>query len=174
MQIRQASIPADSLPPCPHCHGEQSCLQKHGCYERYTHPDSADTTRIPRFLCKFTNKTVSVLPDGFLPYRSLPVPDVQAHFDQLADISQPDTQQETPPPSQTIKKGLERAWNRFTDADRIASIKAHFGQQLPLTDSPRLLWRTLRQSVGTLSHLLLELATQGKSLLGDYQCLKPS
>jgi hypothetical protein len=32
----------------------------------------------------------------------------------------------------------------------------------------------MRHAAGNLSHILLELATQGKSLLGDYRCLKPN
>ena len=66
MQIRRASFPVDTVqPPCPFDHEDQRCLHRHGHYERYAQPEGSRKTRIQRFLCKFTGKTVSVLPDVF-------------------------------------------------------------------------------------------------------------
>ena len=171
MQIRRASFPTNSSqPPCPFEHEDLPCLHKHGHYERYSQPDGSGESRIPRFLCKFTGRTVSILPDQFLPYRPVNLPVVQAHFDQLAEATQdPD------PESCLIQRGcLIRAWKRFTSTERKLSLTDFFGQRLPRTSSPQALWKAMRQAAGNLSHILLELASQGKSLLGDYRCLKPN
>jgi hypothetical protein len=169
MQIRRASFPADSpRPPCPFDHEDQPCFQTLGHYERYSQPDGSGKTRIPRLLCKFTGKTVSILPDEFLPYRSVNVPVVQAHFDQLTDTT-PDI---APAPSEVQLGCLTRAWKRFTDTDRVASLTDFFGQRLPRANSSHALWKAMRNAAGQLGQILLDLAEQGKSLLGDYRCLK--
>lgn len=171
MQIRRPSFPADSpLPPCPFDHEDRPCLQKHGHYKRYSQPDGSSKTRIPRLLCKFTGKTVSVLPDQFLPYRSVNVPAVQEHFDQLSG-----TTQDAAPAQSEVRLGcLIRAWKRFSHTDRVIRLTDFFGQRLPRVNSPQALWNAMRNAAGQLSQILLELAEQGKSLLGDYRCLKPN
>ena len=170
MQIRRASFPSDSpQPPCPFDHEDQPCLQKHGHYQRYSRPESRHKTCIPRYLCKLTGKTISVLADTFLPYRSINVPTVQEHFDHLASMAQEIPPAHSPP----LQRCLTRTWIRFCETDRAASLADFFGQRLPRTHSPRALWKAIRHTAGNLSQILLELATAGKSLLGDYQCLKP-
>ena len=166
MQIRRASFPIYAPhPPCPFEHEDSPCLQRHGHYERNTHPEGSGRTRIQRFFCKFTGKTLSVLPDTFLPYRSINVPDVQEHFDRAQD-------HQSPVQSKVIRGCLNRAVKRFARADRATRLTDFFGQRLPRTSSPQALWKAMRHAAGNLSHILLELATQGKSLLGDYRCLK--
>lgn len=170
MQIRRGSFPADSpWPPCPFDHDDQPCLQSHGHYERYSQPEGSGKTRIRRLLCKFTGKTLSILPDDCLPYRSVNVPVVQAHFDQLSHTAQ----DVAPTQSEVQLACLTRAWKRFTDADRSASLTNFFGQRLPRANSPHALWNAMRNAAGHLGQILLELAQQGKSLFGDYRCLKP-
>ena len=172
MQIRRASFPAEALqPPCPFAHEDQPCLQRHGHYERYAQPEGLGKTRIERFLCKFTGKTISVLPDTFLPYRSINVPDVQEHFERLTSSTQELT---SPAQSTAIREHSTRAWKRFSKTDRITSLTNFFGQRLPRTASPQALWKAMRHVAGNLSQILLELANQGKSLLADYRCLTPS
>lgn len=172
MQIRRSSFPVEAPhPPCPFDHEDQPCLHRHGHYERYAQPEGSGKTRIQRFLCKFTGKTVSVLPDTLLPYRSINVPDVQEHFDQLA-ASTP--KQASPAQSETVRDHLDRTWKRFSATDRATSLTDFFGQRLPRTASPQALWNAMRHAAGNLSQILLELASQGKSLLGDYRCLTPS
>jgi hypothetical protein len=176
MQIRRAFFPANSTQPlCPFDHVKAPCLQKHGHYKRYSQPDGDEKTLIPRFLCKFTGKTISILPDQFLPYRAVNLPVVEAHFDQLADSTEAvdSTQDIAPAPCQIEQGCLIRAWKRFSSAERVASLTGFFGQRLPRLDSPEALWKAIRQTAGDLSQILLELATQGKSLLGDSRCLKP-
>tara|TARA_R110002073_G_C9316427_1_gene568014 strand:- start:321 stop:839 length:519 start_codon:yes stop_codon:yes gene_type:complete len=170
MQIRRASFPAEALqPPCPFAHEDQPCLHSHGHYERYAQPEGSGKTRIVRFLCKFTGKTISVLPDALLPYRSINVPDVQEHFDQLTSSNQ---EQASPEQSEAVRDYLDRTWKRFSRTDRATSLTDFFGQRLPQTAPPRALWKAMRHAAGNLSQILLELAAQGKSLLGDYRCLR--
>ena len=170
MQIRRASFPTNSSqPPCPFEHEDLPCLHQHGHYTRFSQPEGSGESRIPRFLCKFTGKTVSILPDQFLPYRPINLPVVQAHFDQLADA----TQDPDPEPCRVKRGCLIRAWKRFTSTERKLSLIDFFGQRLPRTNSPQDLWNAMRHAAGHLSQILLELAVHGKSLLGDYQCLKP-
>src|SRR5690606_35752845 len=118
MQIRRASFPANlSQPQCPFDHEKRPCLQKHGYYERYSQLDGCGKTRIQRFLCKFTGKTLSILPDQFLPYRLVNVALVQAHFDQIADSTSDDD-----PAECEVQRGcLRRAWKRFASTGRMIS-----------------------------------------------------
>ena len=172
MQIRRTSFTVEALqPPCPFAHEDQPCLHRHGHYTRYAQPEGSGKTRIQRFLCKFTGKTVSVLPDALLPYRSINVPDVQEYFDRLASSTHV---QAPSPQSETIRDYLDRVWKRFSATDRATSLTDFFGQRLPRTASPQALWSAMRHAAGNLSQILLELASQGKSLLGDYRCLTPT
>lgn len=182
MQIRHGSIPAGSLPPCPFGHelAVGGCLQRHGHYERYAHPESSKTVRIQRLLCKFTGKTLSVVPDGMLPYRAIGVRAIQAHFDTLSgngpprkEDKQKDAAPDGPAQSETVRACLRRSWLRFSSVRRAASLTDFFGQRLPRTESPAALWKAIRDTAGELGRILLELAREGKSLLGDYQCLRP-
>ena len=171
MQIRRTSFPVDApQPPCPFDHEDLPCLHRHGYYERYAQPEGSRKTRIQRFLCKFTGKTVSVLPEALLPYRSINVPDVQEHFDRLVS-----TQDQAPlTQSEVFRDYLSRVWKRFSKTDRVSSLTDFFGQRLPRIASPQALWKAMRLAAGNLSRILLELAAQGKSLLGDYRCLTPN
>lgn len=84
MQVRRSSfLPEASFPRCPFDHEKRPCLQRHGFYERFSQAEGAAKTRIPRFLCVLTGRTLSVLPDDFLPFRAIGVPAVQRHFEAL-------------------------------------------------------------------------------------------
>lgn len=165
MQIRQSSLIGDR-PSCPV--DKQHKIHRHDSYERYG--DLNDKTPlvvvILRFLCVRCGRTISVLPDDLMPYRAVPVPQVEKHFDALA--------QATPPPTATQKeKGcLKRAWARFTG--RVEALLAVLGQMIEgVKPSAPSLWSQLRRW-GNLSAILLQLAAPFKtSLLHDYLCLKP-
>ena len=82
MQIRQNTFESRHF-QCPFDHEEKGkCLLKHGTYERYVHPHGNAKVAISRHLCKFTGKTLSVLPDNMLPYWPLPVSDLDEHFER--------------------------------------------------------------------------------------------
>ena len=123
MQIRQ-SIFQSSQFKCPFGHEEtEHCLHKNGNYKRYANAKGDSKVTIQRLLCKFTSRTISILPDGMLPYWAVPVTEVEDHFDQKS------AQGEDSTPS--TEQAPERAWNRFSSGPRIQSLTDYFGQRLP-------------------------------------------
>ena len=173
MQIRQASC-SSTPPQCPFDHDEQaSCLHRHGHYERFVDTDSSQRVRIQRFYCRFVGRTVSILPDDMLPYRALAVRSVQEHFDQQCHDPNAHTRDPSILKSSVERGCLRRAWHRFSN-HRHQSLADFFGQRLPLTDTALELWQAIRHTAGDLANILLELAREGKSLLGDYRCLSPN
>jgi hypothetical protein len=175
MQLRRSSFPSeDALPCCPFGHEEVPCLHRHGNYERYSGPEGDLKIKIFRFLCKFAGKTVSVLDDDLLPYRSVPVSCVEGDFDQRADPCAAAAESgRSEVRSEVVQGCLERAWRRFSDESRRLSLAGFFGQRIVLTSTAGELWQAIRQTAGKLPDILLQLASRGKSLLGDYRCLRP-
>jgi hypothetical protein len=165
MQIRQSHLVGDR-PPC--AVDPSHTIYCHGHYKRYGNCNDKEPllVSILRFLCVICGHTLSVLRDDLLPYRAVPVPLVEKHFNALA--------KGTPPPAATQKeKGcLKRAWARFTG--RVDALLAVLGQMIEdVKPSAITLWKQLRQW-GNLPRILLQLAEPFKtSLLGDYLCLKP-
>lgn len=166
MQVRFSGLRGDR-PLCPvdpthkvDCHG--SCPRCADCN------DNDRKEPIDRFLCRLCGRTVSVLPDHFLPYRAASVLLVEKHFDAQANPGQ------APPPAMTEKeKGcLKRAWARFQQ--RVAPSKAKLGQMIrSVKPGPAPLWNQLRRH-STLVNILLQLAEPfNTSLLHDYLCLRP-
>ena len=170
MQLRHSFCQSKKFrSSCVFGHPEKGrCLHRHGSYERYRHPHGNDKIKIRRFLCKFTGRTISILPDDVLPYRPLPVPVLEAGFDQGSE-----ERREPSHPSAVVEGCLRRAWQRFASTSRRHSLTAFFGQRLALTDNAPDLWQALRKAVGSLKAMLEELAYDGRSLLGDYRCLRP-
>ena len=165
MQIRLSIFESGHF-RCPFGHEEgEPCLIKHGSYQRYASSRGIDKVSIPRLLCKFTGKTLSILPDVMLPYWSLPVPELDEHFQQLSTAS-------AESPAATCEQA-QRAWKRFARFERLQSLRLFFGQRLPMANSPTEIWQAIKHTGGSLTQILRELAEAGKSLLGDYQCLSP-
>jgi hypothetical protein len=163
MQIRQSTFQANQF-KCPFDHDKsEGCLHKHGHYKRYANAHDDTKVTILRHLCRFTGKTISILPNEMLPYWPVSVTEVEDHFDQQSAEAA-----HTAPAIEAPK----RAWNRFSSAQRQQSLTAHFGQRLPLVGGrPGSLWQAIRRTGGSLCDILCELAQVGKSLLGDYRCL---
>ena len=165
MQIRASQMKGDR----PYCPVDQDHkIHCHAAYERYgdLNDQKPQVVVILRFLCVPCGHTISVLPDKMLPYRPIPVPLVEKHFDALANA--------TPPPAATPKeKGcLKRAWACFTG--RVGALCAVLGQMIEAVQpSATALWKQLRQW-GNLPTILRQLSEPFKtSLLRDYLCLKP-
>ena len=143
-------------------------IPHHGHYQRNgdCHDKQPLVVIILRFLCVMCRRTLSVLRDDLLPYRAVPVPLVNKHFDAQA--------MGTPPPAATEKeKGcLKRAWARFNG--RVDALVTVLGQMIKAVKPNAItLWQQLRRW-GNLPNILLQLAVPFKtSLLGDYLCLKP-
>jgi hypothetical protein len=112
----------------------------HGPYDRYAHCDDQQKEDIPRFLCVPCGRTISVLPDHFLPYRAAAVPLVEKHFDAQAHASQA----EEPLATEKEKGCLKRAWARFKQ--RVSSLTARLGQMIrPVKPTAAQLWNRLRR-----------------------------
>jgi len=163
MQIRMSSFKGDR-PPCPI--DPHHPVDHHGVYRRCANCDDNTKEAIDRFLCRRCGRTMSVLPEHFLPYRAVPVPLVEKHFDARAN-----PQQAKEPPATEKEKGcLKRAWARFKQ--RVAPLQAKLGQIVrAVKPSAAQLWNQLRRE-SNLPAILLELAQPfNTSLLGDYLCL---
>lgn len=165
MQIRASSFKGDR-PACPL--NPDHKVHVHGPYDRYVNCDDQEKEDIPRFLCVPCGRTISVLPDHFLPYRAVAVPLVENHFDAQAN---PGKAQE-PPATQKEKGCLKRAWARFKQ--RVAPLSATLGQMIrAVKPGAAQLWNQLRRQ-SNLVAILLELAQSfNTSLLADYLCLRP-
>ena len=143
-------------------------IHHHDSYGRYGDCNDKNplVVIILRFLWVICRRTLSVLPDDLLPYRPVPVPLGEKHFDALA--------KGTPPPAATEKeKGcLKRAWIRFPG--RVDALLAVLGQMIKaLKPGASALWSPLRLW-GNLPKMLLPQASPFKtSLLHDYLCLQP-
>lgn len=163
MQKRAASIYGDR-PACPV--NPAHPIHRHGSYDRFANAENEARESIERFLCPPCGHTISVLPDHFLPYRPVPVPWVQAHFDARAN-GRPE-----PPVPEKSKGCLKRAWARFKQ--RVAPLRATLGQMIrPVKPTAAQLWNQLRGQ-GNLAAILLHLAAPfNTSLLHDYRCLAP-
>jgi len=165
MQIRASSLKGDR-PACPL--NPDHKVHVHGPYDRFANCDDEEKEDIPRFLCVPCGRTISVLPDHFLPYRAVGVPLVEKYFDAQANPGQ------APEPTATQKeKGcLKRAWARFKQ--RAAPLSATLGQMIrPVKPTAAQLWKQLRRK-SNLSVILLALAKPfNTSLLHDYLCLAP-
>ena len=74
MQIRASSFRGDR-PACPLNPNHK--VHVHGPYDRYANCDDEQKEDVPRFLCVPCGRTISVLPDHFLPYRAVAVPLVE-------------------------------------------------------------------------------------------------
>lgn len=121
-----------------------------------------------RYLCVGCGITVSVLPAECLPYRPVPVPRVEAYFNERAEAgSGPD------PPPEALEAGcLRRAWSRFET--RVIRLKDAFGPLISsVIDRAPCLWKQMRLAKTSLEEMLKFLAQTHKiSLLGDYRCLR--
>ncbi len=148
--------------------GPHHPVDHHGAYGRYANCNDDEQESIGRFLCRPCGHTISVLPDRKLPYRAVPVPLLEKHFDAQANPGQ------VPEPAATEnEKGcLKRAWARFQQ--RVAPLRATLGQMIrSVKPSAAQLWNQLRRH-SNLSTILLELAQPfNTSLLHDYLCLRP-
>jgi len=165
MQIRKSNMNGDR----PSCHvDKEHKIHRHGTYGRNVDNDDKNPERVDvdRFLCVPCGRTIGVLPDDCLPYRAVPAPLVEKHFDAKANG--------TAEPAATEKeKGcLKRAWTCFNR--RIDPLMAVLGQMISrVKPNATELWCQLRQT-SNLRAILLQLANPFKtSLLGDYRCLKP-
>jgi hypothetical protein len=165
MQTRISSFSGDR-PPCPL--NPHHKVHHHGTYKRCANCNDEKMEAINRFLCLPCGRTISVLPEHFLPYRALPVALLEKHFDAQANPGQ----RPEPPATEKEKGCLKRAVARFKQ--RVGPLKAKLGQIVSaVKPSPAQLWNLLRRQ-SNLPAILLQLAKPfNTSLLHDYLCLLP-
>ena len=166
MQVRFSSLKGNR-PCCPV--DPNHAVDCHGVYRRCADCNDNDKKEaVDRYLCRPCGRTISVLPDHFLPYRAPAVDLVQKHFDAQANPGEA----EEPPATEKEKGCLKRAWARFKQ--RVAPLKARLGQMIrSVKPSAAQLWNQLRRT-SNLSAILLQLAHPfNLSLLHDYLCLLP-
>jgi hypothetical protein len=163
MQIRQSQFVGD-IPPCSL--NPKHRIHRHGHYDRCANCNDEKMESIFRFLCRLCRRTISVLPDHLLPYRTVSVSLLQKDFEARV-------QGKSPPKTTPLEEGcLKRAWHRFTQ--RTAANAACLGQIMQFVKpTAKQIWSCLRQW-GNLSAILVQLARAfNTSLLKDYLCLRP-
>ena len=124
-----------------------------------------------RFVCPRCRKTFSVIPEGHLPYRSLPVATLESALDGISDTAGGDGR--SPPASETENGCIRRALERLSE--RMGLLCGLLGQQMPLLAGNGIadFWRALRK-LGPTQAILVRLARDFKtSLLGCYLSLRP-
>lgn len=127
------------------------------------------------YRCERCGQTISVIPAGMLPYRSLPVARLEEWLDECHGVPRPVAGGGArPPPASEVERGcLERAQKALLG--RIALLRGCLGQMLPVLDNDDLgsFWRALRK-IGRLGGILVYLAANFKiSLLVSYRSFKP-
>jgi len=163
MQLRESQLQGDR-PQCPV--DSNHCVDCHAKYDRFANCDEETKIWIKRYLCRRCRHTISILPDGMLPYRPISVPLVEASFDAKSS-GKPE-----PPVSEKERGCLKRAWARFRQ--RVDVLLAVLGQMIKsVKPNANECWNQLRR-YGNLKQILHLLSRKYKrSLLGDYQCLQP-
>lgn len=112
-----------------------------------------------------------MIPEGLLPYRSLPVARLESALDGISDMAGGDGR--SPPASETESGCIRRALERLSE--RMGLLCGLFGQQMPLFADNGIagFWRALRM-LGPTQAILVRLARDFKtSLLGCYLSLRP-
>lgn len=165
MQLRASCLCGDRPEECLVCFHPR--LHIHGTYERHDtlNAKSDEMEDIPRFICARCRTTYSILPDKFLPYRSLSVDTLEACFDAALKGARG-------PPITEIERGcVHRALRRLNE--RVAPLQAILGQMLKaIRPTAQQLWKGLREW-GNLKEILYRLARDFKtSLLGCYRCVR--
>lgn len=178
VQIHEEALVGKSRPcapeDCAQCAGKQR-LHIHQTYQRNANCTGEETVTVRCFICRRCHTTVSVIPAGMLPYRSLPVARLEEWCDARHGVPRAVAGEGArPPPASEVERGcLERAEKKLLG--RIPFLRGCLGQMLPVLDNNDLggFWRALRM-IGRLGEILLHLASKFKtSLLACYHSLRP-
>ena len=151
-------------------------VHRHGSYDRYKGPESAEQEAVDRFLCVPCGQTVSVMDDQRLPYRSIRVDRLECWLNRQFNGGP------EPPAMREVERGcMERALACFV-RNSPSLVKA-LGQIVKhVRADAGSLWRVLGR-LGDLGTILRQLQEKiklpflggekrrGLSLLGTYVCL---
>ena len=170
MQIFESSLNGADRPcapkECPQCAGGRK-LWYNGKYLRRYGADWNKQFSVRCFRCPQCGLTWSVIPEGLLPYRNLPV----ARFEELMDAELAG-EGARPPPTVNEKSSVRRAHKNLSQ--RLSLLCVLLGQQMPLEANTDLgcFWRALRK-LGPTGDILVCLARDFKtSLLACYRSLQ--
>ena len=170
MQIFESSLNGVDRPctpkDCARCGGCRT-LWYNGKYQRRYGADGAKEVTVRCFRCPQCGLTWSVIPEGMLPYRNLPV----ARFEELMDAELAG-EGARPPPTVNEKSSVRRACKNLSQ--RLSLLCVLLGQQMPLEANTDLVcfWRALRK-LGPTGDILVCLARDFKtSLLACYRSLQ--
>jgi len=172
MQVKEGSFRGDR-PPCPR--DGRHRVHRHGSYPHYQDCDSARQGRVLRFLCVICGRTISVVPDTRLPYRSVGLQQVQAGLAWRFGGGP------APPEGSERERGcVKRALQCFESHS--PALRHALGQIVQdVGADATALWRTLGRlsTTGPILRFLQEKlkplaqghTRRGFSLLGTYRCL---
>ena len=152
---------------CAKCGGCRT-LWYNGRYPRNRCPEGSEKVFVRCFLCPQCGLTWSVIPEGMLPYRNLPV----ARLEELMDAEF--VGEGARPPPTVVEESSARRACKFL-SERLSFLCGLLGQQMPLEATTDLgcFWRALRK-LGSTGDILVRLARDFKtSLLMCYRSLKP-
>jgi len=147
-------------------------LHRHGGYARNAGVTGEATVWVERFQCRRCGLTIGVIPEGMLPYRSVPVARLEEWLDGRHEVEPAATAGggARPPPACEVERGcLERTEKKLLL--RIPIRRGLLGQRLPVLAEGDLggFWRAMRM-LDRLGAMLVELAVRFKtSLLADYR-----
>lgn len=174
MQVYESSLGADRRPcapkDCAACGGCRK-LHRNGSYQRYRGAEGTERVTVQLFVCPQCRLTVSVIPAGMFPYRSIPV----ARFEQVLDAGAGSAGggARSPPASQIEQGSIRRAVRKLSE--RIPLLCGLLGQRMPWSARTGIdrFWPALRK-LGSTAGILVELARDFKtSLLACYLSFKP-
>lgn len=143
-------------------------LWSNGGYHRNRGPAGSDQVFVSCYVCGQCGLTWSVIPEGMLPYRNLPV----ARLEELMDAKFV-SEEAHPPPTVLEESSVGRACENLSE--RLSYLCSLLGQQMPLEATTDLgcFWRALRK-LGSTGDILIRLARDFKtSLLMCYRSLQP-
>jgi hypothetical protein len=141
---------------CHRCQAEE-CFHRHGMYWRYVQEARC---KVARFLCKFCQLTVSVLPAFVLPYRPRLVAEVDRYFEATAEVRREQSGADT----------LRHYWRQWC-AHAAAVRQTGWPAVRPLARDPIEYWRQLRKTAGSVACAQVQLVRRfGLSLLRRYSC----
>lgn len=170
MQIFESSLNVAGRPcapeDCARC-GGSGTLWYNGKYQRNYGADGTKKVSVRCFRCPQCGLTWSVIPEGMMPYRNLPV----ARFEELMDEELAGGGAR-PPPTVNEKSSVRRACKNLSE--RLSLLCGLLGQQMPLEATADLgrFWRALRK-LGSTGDILARLARDFKtSLLACYRSLQ--
>ena len=128
------------------------------------------------YKCPQCGATLSIIPRGMMPYRSLRAERLEKWMDCIHDPPPPAAGEDArSPPASEVERGcLLRAAKRLLQ--RIPVLGGLLGQQMPVLAHEDIggFWRALRK-IGRLVQILVHVAVNfNLSLLGDYASLLPS